>query len=470
MKKMTADFVVIGGGGAGLAAAITAHQSGVESIIILEKSHYSGGNSRMAGGHVFAVETREQIESGKVISKDSVFKETMAFHHYNRVEPRILRTFIENAPQTVDWLEDMGFKYYNDGITNYMADGQKPFGNFIKVTNYMAEQLRAAGHILLRDTRATGLERDGDGRLCGVFAEAGDGTALYIEAAAAVITTGGFTGNPALLRHYFPDQYDDNFYTDALPQDGDGIEIAERAGALLTDYCTLIKENAYSCDSKQNAPNRASHLPASLWVNARGERFHDESNTMNESTNALIRQPGKIGFALFDKNILDFAADFSPSDMPEGSEFADAGMQMEQEFLQSREWVCISDTLEGISAWMGVDHSGLTGTIREYNDDCDAGRDSLFAKIPEFLIPLRKPPFYALKFRPILIDTAGPIVINHRAEVLDKSHRPIPGLYAAGVITSGWQGVDYHLHGSALSYSLTTGLIAGREASAYIGA
>ena len=85
------------------------------------------------------------------------------------------------------------------------------------------------------------------------------------------------------------------------------------------------------------------------------------------------------------------------------------------------------------------------------------------------MIPLCKGPYYALKFRPILIDTQGPIVINDEMEVLDNDHEPIPGLYAAGVCTSGSQGEDYCLHGANLSYALFSGRFAGKSIVDYVG-
>lgn len=118
---------------------------------------------------------------------------------------------------------------------------------------------------------------------------------------------------------------------------------------------------------------------------------------------------------------------------------------------------------------LGIKEASLLKTVDEYNADCAAGRDSIFGKPSEALIPLTKASYYALKFRPILIDTQGPIVINDDMEVLDKDHEPIPGLYAAGVCTSGSQGEDYCLHGANLSYALFSGRFAGENIAAYLG-
>jgi len=117
---------------------------------------------------------------------------------------------------------------------------------------------------------------------------------------------------------------------------------------------------------------------------------------------------------------------------------------------------------------LGIKPETLNRTLAEYNEDCEKGHDRLFGKPSAALIPLNKGPYYALKFRPILIDTIGPIVINDRMEVLDPNHEPIPGLYAAGVVTSGSQGRDYVLHGAALGFSLFSGRFAGTYIAEYL--
>lgn len=481
-----ANLVVIGAGGAGMAAAVSAMQQGLDKILVLEKSPFLGGNSRMAGGHLVCVTTDDK--PGTVGTAEEVFREVIRFHHYSRVEPKLLRRFLDNTRGTIDWLEALGVPYAADG--SGMKDAPYPFGNFKRVILKMAELLRAQGNEILKNTAAVGIDRDEQGRVCRVRARTAEGQELSIETKAAIIATGGFTGNPELLHHYFPDEYDDNYYTDALPQDGDGIALAREAGVALTDNCTIIKENAYSCNSRLDAPNRAAHQACSLWVNSRGERFHDESDTFsNESTNSLVRQPGKIGYALFDDNVLSTLEgmvaqaqenggpmsreDFSIGDMmkPGVLNIFDAftlRKQLEDEYRRQEGWVFKADTPVELAAQLGIKPEILEKTLREYNEDCEAGHDRIFGKPAEALIPLNRGPIYALKFRPILIDTVGPIVINEEMEALDADHEPIPGLYAAGVITSGSQGKDYILHGAALGFSLFSGRFAGGNIARYV--
>ena len=109
-------------------------------------------------------------------------------------------------------------------------------------------------------------------------------------------------------------------------------------------------------------------------------------------------------------------------------------------------------------------------TIDRYNSFCDRGYDEDFVKEKRHLAPLRTPPYYAVHFRPIWIETVGPVIVNESMEVLDKQDEPIPGFFAAGVITSGWESHDYGgtPPGSAMSFTLTMGRIAGENAAKYV--
>lgn len=142
--------------------------------------------------------------------------------------------------------------------------------------------------------------------------------------------------------------------------------------------------------------------------------------------------------------------------------------QLEGEYQRQEGWVFKADTPAQLAEQLKIPVEMLQKTISEYNEDCEKGHDRLFGKPAVALIPLNKGPIYALKFRPILIDTVGPIIINEEMEALDKNHRPIPGLYAAGVVTSGSQGKDYILHGAALGFSLFSGRFAGKNIASYV--
>jgi fumarate reductase flavoprotein subunit len=133
-------------------------------------------------------------------------------------------------------------------------------------------------------------------------------------------------------------------------------------------------------------------------------------------------------------------------------------------------WVKISDKVAGLADWIGSDSAVLQSTIDEYNTSCDQGYDPLFAKDRKYLLPLRIPPYYAIRANSDLLDTIGGIRINEHMEVLDEKDRPIPGLYAAGVVAGGWEADSYCdiLSGAASSFAVNSGRIAAEHAAEFI--
>lgn len=470
MRTIEADLVVIGGGGAGLPAALTAIEGGVKNVVLLEKRRTLGGNASMAGGFIFAAESDRQKEVNGVLDRDTVFRQMMAFNHYDRVKPRILRAFVDKSGETVKWLEERGATYsfgHIETMPCHILEGTNaPVGGFNRIIKLLGERFQKAGGQILLNTAADNIVCSDDGRIEKVIATNKQGDTIEIRADCVFLSCGGFTGNTDLLKKYFPDYYSDVYWTDAVPNMGEGIQLATDVGAGLAKYCTLVRETAYSFETKKSLPNRAGMEPSSLWINARGERFADESIFIDDvTTNALIAQPGMVGFALFDTNLIDFMIrNPRPVLGPNPVNIRDV---FESEAL-TREWCVKADSFGEIASWIGADPDVLDHTITEYNSFVAQGRDSLFAKDPRHLVPLVHPPFYALKFRPLMVETVGPVEINERMEVLDPQGKTIPGFFAGGSITSGWQGNDYYLFGSALGWAINSGRIAGENAIRFL--
>ena len=135
-------------------------------------------------------------------------------------------------------------------------------------------------------------------------------------------------------------------------------------------------------------------------------------------------------------------------------------------------WATISDNWDEIAHWTGCDPEVLKATISEYNSFCKHGHDDNFAKEPQHLVPLDTSPFYAVKFQPLIVETAGPIRVNEHMEVLNKQDKPVPGLYAAGVVVSGWVSYDHGpfdlMRGSELGFAINSGRIAGENAGKFV--
>jgi len=475
-KTLEADIVIIGGGGAGTVAALKGIQSGAKKVILLEKEGKLGGTSATAGGSLWGLQGGAPVQGaqgdgtmqgaqgrgsmqgpgGGETSTDEAFKQHMEFNHYDRVDPKIVRAFMDKTADTYKWLEDNGAD-----LQGWMG---APHEGFVRTINYLGEKIETEGVQVMLNTSAEKILRGPDGKITGVRAKDKDGKTILINTKAVILATGGFTGNEELLYKYFPEYWDsDAYHTEAVKTNtGDGITLASDAGAGLNRHATLVREPAYTFYEGENNFNRLCQQ-ADVWVNKRGERFQNETWEGNASVNPLLKQPGKIGFALFDDKSVQRL----------NNRLNSQGQDVDlKEFYEAEdkkgEWVKVSESWDDIASWIGADPEELKATVEEYNSFCAQGRDAVFGKDPKFLNALSAPPFYAVKFGPLMIDTYGPVRINERMEVLDKQDNPIPGFYAGGAICSGIQGRDYNLFGSALGFAVISGRIAAENAAKYI--
>jgi fumarate reductase flavoprotein subunit len=483
MDQPPVDLVVIGAGGAGLPAALTALESGLKQVIVLEKRSRVGGNAAMSGGFLFALNSGPQQAVGLKHEPDEVFRDTMAYNHYDGVEPELIRLWVDEADASVEWLENIGVAYrpmQGKDLGVEPSGWPNHPGSFVRVTDLMKERVEDLGGRVIVRASVTGLVADPAGGVSGVLLDTPDGP-VTIHTRAVVLATGGFTGNVDLLNEHFADIYDQNVYwTDAKPLTGDGIALAAEAGAAVNGETALLKENCYSFKTKKNMPNRGSTEPRSLWVNQRGERFLDESQGfVNATTNALIRQPGMSGFALFDDDLIQtiidtpnpFEVELRPGEEDPSAWTAQgyrATLRDQLSDPSNSEWCTAADDWDGIAKWIGSTPHVLRRTVDQYNAACEEGRDALWAKDPALLVPLLKPPFYVLRFRPLMVDTAGPVKVDDELRVLDEENQPVPGLYAAGSLTSGWVGFDEYHFGTPLSWAISSGRRAGAAAAAAV--
>ncbi|MFC1921346.1 FAD-dependent oxidoreductase [Chloroflexota bacterium] len=458
-EEIKAELVIVGGGGAGLAAATAAAESGLKGIVVLEKRGSLGGNTARATG-LFACESPTQARNKIIADKDDLFKRAMQWAHWSRVNPRIFRAFLNKSGDTIRWLEDKGLEFQviaffanQDPRVEHVATGKGA-----QVTATLADTCRELGVQLLLNSSGRKLLRDAKGNVTGITAINETGEELEITARSVIITTGGFGGNTELLKKYCP------LYYEGMPLrgfafTGDGLLMAEEAGAAIDDFVTMIKEGPRI--ELNSWPVRGLERdPCTLWVNKRGERFVDESIGAHpfEGVNAIIRQPEKICYSIIDTSIMKKMEEKIPA--------LEKNLQIEA----GKDRIKISGSWDEIARWIGADPAILKATIDEYNTFCERGYDAVFAKDRRNLMPLTAAPFYAMKGMPTLLDTIGGIRINEHMEVLDKEEKTIPGFYAAGVATGGWESEAYcsDLSGSAFGYAINSGRIAGENAAEYL--
>ena len=457
-EPLESNLVIIGGGGAGLSAALTAAENGLTGIVVLEKRGGLGGDTARATG-LFACESPTQNREKIIADKDDLFKKAMSWAHWSKVDPGIIRAFLNKSGETIRWLESLGIEFHviafypnQEPRVEHVAKGKGA-----EITQVLAQRCRESGVQLMLHCSGTKLLFGDNHAVSGVSALQGDDL-FEIRTRSVIISTGGFGGNKELLKKYCP------FYYEGLPVRGlalmgDGLYLANQAGAAIEDHVTMLKEGP-RVDLNTWPLGGLEREPVTVWINKHGKRFADEAIGLHpfEAVNAILRQPDKVCYSLLDNK--------TRQRMEEKISGLGKALQVEAD----NDRVKISNSWEEIAGWIGADAEVLKTTVDEYNAFCQRGHDELFAKDRRFLWGLKEAPYYAIRGLPHLLDTIGGIKINANMEVLNNQNDPILGIFAAGVITSGWESESYcsDLSGSAFGFAIFSGRMAGENAARFI--
>ena len=486
---MKCDFLVLGAGGAGLAAAVTAAEAGA-SVIILDRLRVTGGATVFAKG-IFAVGSKFQIELGIDISTDEAFLQHMFYTHY-LANPRLVRAIVDKSADTIHWLDDRGTEFIAPAE---LYPGAPKTWHTMKlegksITKALEKTAKNIGVPIHFRTRARKLILK-EGRVAGVVAEDKDGNTVEYEAKTVLIASGGFANNEEMMEKYT--QAGTPTIKMAFGQvgkEGDGILMAWEAGAAKEGTNVIQRGLAGVMKKKEvlkEAPKKSQfdkHITAILkqptfWVNANGERFFNESEfSFAHIGNAMSKQPGQVLFNMFDDDYRKYMEE-QGTDVglgvfaPKGTKIPNVVDAIQASIDKDEAWVC--DSLEEMAEKAGMDYETLKANVDEYNASCDKGHDDLFAKSPDYMKPVRTPPFYAIKGHPTHVGSLGGIRINHKTEVIKEDSETgldvIPGLYAAGNVAGGMYGDTYdasHTLGLTLAFAVNSGRIAGETALDYL--
>ena len=472
--QLETDIVIIGGGGAGLPAALTAHEKG-SRVVVVEKRNVVGGNALMAEGF-FAAESPAQKRLLIDAKRDELFKKALDYSHY-KVDPRILRVFINRSGDTVRWIEEKGYRF--DRVVPFYPN-QVPLvwhivdGHGATLIKIFESECKGKGISIRKKTRAGEILIDDKGKITGVKAEGEEGH-LEIKAKSVIIATGGFASNKALLKKYCPENLMIVEHSGLPGMDGDGLMMATEIGADTDGLGNLMKVGPAPFPKNWPLEGVAGE-PYCIWVNKKGERFIDETVTFNvfEAFNAIARQRDGICYAILDngikENIIQHGLVRGCGEMfvPRGEKMD--GLDEEIRKQVEKGGAFISESLEAVSEWIGAPTDSLRKTVDTYNRYCDRHYDELFVKDSQYLQAIRTPPFYAIRAGGAVLVTTGGIKINDKMEVLNTSGDSIPGLYAAGTDTGGWESDTYCavLPGSAFAFAMNSGRIAAENASEYV--
>ena len=442
-EDLTTDIVIIGAGGAGMAAAVEATEAG-KSVIIVEKMPIVGGNTNRATGGINAAETKVQEAAGIVDTKETFYNDTLVGGK-EKNDPVLLQTMVDNAPGAVDWLNEMGAELtrvtLSGGATNpriHTPEDGSPVGPV--VVRVLSDKLKELKVDIMMETTAKKINVT-DGAVTGIEATDVNGNSFTINAKAVIVTTGGFGANSDMVEQYRSDLVGFST-TNHSGATGDGISMSLEASAGLTDigeiqtHPTTDPESGYMFTEGLRGDG-------AILVNSSGVRFTGELLTRDVVSANILKQEGGIAYLITNEEMrLDNAS---------LAGYVKKGYAIE------------GKTIEELAKALEIDATALMATMNTYGEAVKAGVDKEFNR-EHLTQTLENGPYYALKVTPAIHHTMGGLKIDNSTHVLTEEGTIISGLYAVGEVTGGVHGGN-RIGGNAVTDIIVFGRIAGQMAS-----
>ncbi len=493
-STVDADVGVVGAGGAGMTAAITAAAEG-KSVVILESQSMVGGNSVRATGGMNAGKTVYQDENefgesagvektlktaaekyadnetitalAKTVSEQWAAYQANPTGYFDSVElmeldtmiggkgindPALVETLCANSADAIDWLDEHGITLHN--VSSFGGASVKRIhrpvnaeGKTVSVGSYMIpllqENCEKAGVQILLNTTANEILTDANGAAVGVKATGSTGETVTVNAKAVVLTTGGFGANLDMVTEYKPELK--GFMTTNAPGiQGQGIEMAQAIGAATVDMDQIQIHPTVEANTAALI-TEGLRGDGAVLINAEGKRFIDEVGTRDVVSAAEIAQTGSYSWLVVDQAMVDASS-------------------VIQGYIK-KGYTVTGETYEELGKAMGVDEAAFAETMKTWNGYVEAKNDPDFGRT-SFANPLNTAPYYAVKVTAGVHHTMGGLKINTNTEVLKADGSVIPGLFAAGEVTGGVHGAN-RLGGNAVADFTVFGRIAGAAASDY---
>ena len=493
-STVEADVVVVGAGGAGMTAAITAAGEG-KSVVILESQSMVGGNSVRATGGMNAGKTVYQDENefgesagvektlktaaekyadnetitalAKTVSEQWAAYQANPTGYFDSVElmeldtmiggkginaPELVEPLCANSADAIDWLDEHGIPLHN--VSSFGGASVKRIhrpvnaeGKTVSVGSYMIpllqENCEKAGVKMMLDTTATEILTDANGAAVGVKATGASGETVTVNAKAVVLASGGFGANLDMVVKYKPELK--GFMTTNAPGiQGQGIEMAQAIGAATVDMDQIQIHPTVEANTAALI-TEGLRGDGAILINEEGQRFIDEVGTRDVVSAAEIAQTGSYSWLVVDQAMVDASS-------------------VIQGYIK-KGYTVTGATYEELGKAMGVDAAAFAETMEKWNGYVEAKNDPDFGRT-SFANPLNTAPYYAVKVTAGVHHTMGGLKINANTEVLNEKGEVIPGLFAAGEVTGGVHGAN-RLGGNAVADFTVFGRIAGAAASDY---
>ena len=457
-KELSADVIVVGGGGAGMAAATRLAQLG-KSVILVEKSGFLGGAISVSGGNQVVMGSQLQIDNG--VADDSVESMVADFeaNGANKNNKEILTLFAENVGATTDWLVASCGVTFEEGLHQlgeYSHNRELAYtGGGAGFAEAMRKAVEEAGVQVLLNTKAESLIAD-NGTVTGVKAASSDAD-YTLTAGNVVLATGGYGANKDMLT----DEMKSALYYGPASSTGEGIQMAQAVGAQTANmeygkrYPNGIEVSEGMAKSTI-AGNIVGWTMSAILVNKDGNRVVNEKASNRTILEEELKQEGGELYLLLDAETFEaWKAKLAPA----GISDADIEKYLEANGTATPVFAH-GETLEEAAAAAGINADNLKATVEKYNGFVAKGSDDDFGRAATYLTKtIGEGPYYIVEQKPRFATTMGGLVINTSMQVLNESGEPISGLYAAGENCGQVMGDDSP-SGANNAWALTSGKLA----------
>ena len=454
-KTSNYDVVVIGAGGAGFSAAITARNAGA-NVVLLEKMPAVGGNSLISGAEMNVAKNWVQPKLGINDDSPELHAQDTFKGGDGKGDMKVINVMTHEALDAAKWCRDyLGVRFEDDNLFFFGGHSRKraliPVGHtgteFIAKFQAKADEL---GIPVITNMKAEELIKNKDGRVVGVKATMDGSEYTFNAKGGVVLATGGFGANPEMVKKYNP-KIDERFKTtDAPGSTGEALYMAERAGAELVNMGYI--QTYPICDPLSGAIELIAdaRFDGAIMLNQEGKRFVEELQRRDVLSEAILSQTGRYCWVLWNDKI----GSISNTVKAHANEY---------EAFTKQGIMTTCDDLKCIADFTKIPFDQLQKTVKRVSDMAGKGNDKDFNHRAG-LMDMQQGKYYVIKAVPSTHHTMGGVRINEKAEALTAEGKVIPGLWAAGEVTGVTHGTN-RLGGNAYTDIIVFGRIAGEAAA-----
>ena len=444
-------IVVVGAGGCGLSAALSAKENNSE-VLVIERDSTPLGTTAMSTGLIPGANTRLQRAAG-IEDTPEIFANDIINKTKGETDPEIATSLAIESSKTIEWLIDK-YQIPLSLVDSFLYPGHTvmrmhgtPNRTGSELMGALCRAAERAGIDVLTNALVTDLYSDSNNKILGVKVLRADGQTEEIGCDALILACCGFAGNSEMVEEYMPEIKEAEFFGHPGNK-GDAIKWGKSLGADLADIGSYQGHGGLAAG--RGVPILwPMIMEGGFQININGERFSDESLGYSEQAVKVVSQPKKIAWNIFDERLHELM-----------KEFEDYNNAIEANAIIK------ADNAAELSALTGINKESLDKTIKEVEEMVEGKRKDSFGR--DFTIkPKLESPYYTVKVTGALFHTQGGLVVNKNAQVMDKNKDPLPNLFAGGGSARGISGPsDWgYIAGNGLLTATTFGRLAGVSAT-----